>query len=180
MCDAVGCVGPDTNNNSNVTVTGTSDFQIVTCSIVPQGTCPGMGCSYAVALSASLSGGSLPGTLTVEGTFTPRSRTNDDAGTPNMDNVAIPNITMEYTDATKQLLQHTCTAQYVYPDNGSPGTTSLPDVADTYADSNGGRIWISVYCNEAMNLLESQKPGNAGCEMSAVFRFENCSNKSSM
>jgi hypothetical protein len=178
-CTAVGCGnGPETSNNSNIVVTGTGDFQITECSIVPSNG------AYQVALSAQISGGTQPGTLTISGLFTPRGRAPGDAGIPNADGTAIPNITMEYTDPTKQLLGKGCTAQYVYPDNGAPGTTSLPDEADTYADSNGGRIWLSVFCQAGMggttvtNLLETSKPGNSGCETYTTLRVENCSNKS--
>jgi hypothetical protein len=52
---------------------------------------------------------------------------------------------------------------------------TLPSVADTFADSNGRRIWASVFCDAPQNLDESMFPGNSGCESSATFQFENCS-----
>jgi hypothetical protein len=165
--------GPDTANNSNVTQTGTSD-DMLTCTVVPSST-PNQ---YAVTLVAQITGGTTPGTVTITGTFTSRGReTVDEAGTPNADQTQIPNITMDFLDATKHLKQTNCFAQYTTVTGVATPGASLPGQADTFADNSGGRIWASVFCSSPTNLLESQKPGNAGCAISATFRFENCSSK---
>jgi hypothetical protein len=168
--------GPDTNvpdtdtpNPKDMLVpTGTGDV-VVQCSVVPSGS------AYNVQLQAQITGGTAPGTLTVSGTFTPRQR--DANGNPTSDSTTIPNIVVDMLDATKHLHEADCIAQYVEVDNGTPGTTSLPNNADTYADDHGGRIWASVFCAKPMHTDEGTKPGNAGCEMSATFRFENCTSK---
>jgi hypothetical protein len=161
--------GPDTSNNMLVTETGTGDLTI-TCSVIPNSD----GSSYSVSAQAVISGGTAPGTLTISAmSLTPRSRMGD-GGPPNMDQVAIQNITMDYLDPTKHLRQTNCTAQYVLANDGQPGL-SLPDQADTFADSNGGRFWLSVFCEDPQSLEEAMKPGFSGCAMSATVRFENCS-----
>lgn len=159
-------IGPNTNTAIPV-VTGTNNTTI-TCSIVPAGA------SYNVALTASVTGASAA-TFTVSGSFTPRSR--DGSGNPNADSTEIPTITMDFLDATKHLRQTSCFGQYVLEDSNGQPAASLASVADTYADSNGGRIWVSVFCEDPQNLDETTKPGNAGCETSATFRFENCSSQ---
>jgi hypothetical protein len=164
--------GPDTTDTGIIVETGTADA-IVSCSVVPSGS---GGSPYTVDLVAQITGGSNPATLTITGVFPQRGR--DAMGNPNADMTQIPNITADYLDATKHLRQTNCFAQYVLADDGQPGA-SLPSVSDTFADSNGGRIWATVFCESPTNLLESSKPGNSGCETSATFRFENCSSKSS-
>ncbi len=161
--------GPDTNTDANIVQTGTGDVA-VTCSVVPSGN------GYQVTAQAVISGGTAPGTLTVQGMFTPRAR--DASGNPTAagDGTQIPNIQVDMLDPTKHLQQKDCFAQYVLVDNGQPGNP-LPKPADVFADDHGGRIWVSVFCPSPTNLLESQKPGNAGCLMSTTFRFENCTNK---
>lgn len=160
--------GPDTNDDKNITPTETGDV-VVTCKVQPSGN------GYSVVLQAQITGGVSPGTMTVQGTFTPRTR--DASGNPINDATdVIQNIKVDMLDATKHLEETDCTAQYLLADNGSPGNP-LPSPADVFADDHGGRIWASVFCPKPTNLLESQKPGNAGCEMSATFRFENCTNK---
>jgi hypothetical protein len=158
--------GPDTNKDANITVTGTGD-QVVQCAVQPSGD------GYDVSLTAQITNPITGGTMTVTGHFTPRVR--DATGNPSSDGTAISGIKVVFHDGTKNLVQNDCTAQYVTADNGSPGT-SLPTQADVFADDKGGRIWASVFCPSPTNTLESQKPGNAGCMMSATFRFENCSN----
>jgi len=160
--------GPDTNNNANIVVTGTGD-DVINCSVIPSGS------GYNVTLTAQITGGTAPGTLTIQGMFTPRGR--DSTGNPNADGTTIPNITVDMLDATKHLNEKDCFAQYVEVNDGTPSTTSLPTQADVFADDHGGRIWASVFCDNPTNELESQKPGNAGCMMSATFRFENCASK---
>ncbi|HEY1955240.1 MAG TPA: hypothetical protein VGH28_06495 [Polyangiaceae bacterium] len=161
--------GPDTNDDKNITPNLTGDVAI-TCKVQPNGN------GYDVVLQAQITGGTSPGTMTVSGTFTPRVRDPNGNATATGDATVIPNIKVDMLDATKHLEQTDCTAQYVLADNGGPGA-SLPNNADVFADDHGGRIWASVFCPKPTNLDESQKPGNAGCEMSATFRFENCTNK---
>jgi hypothetical protein len=161
--------GPNTNDDANIVITGTGD-QVITCSVVPSGD------GYDVQLQAQLTNPVTGGTLTVRGHFTPRQRDPNGNPTPTGDATQIPNIEVHFLDGTKNLQQKDCYAQYTLADNGQPGA-SLPGPADTFADDHGGRIWASVFCPLTTNLLESQKPGNAGCEGSATFRFENCSNK---
>ncbi len=151
--------------------TATGGDVLVTCSVIPSGS------GYNVSLQGQISGGTAPGTLTITGLFTPRPR--DGSSKPNADQATkIPNITVDMLDATKHLNQKDCFAQYLAVDNGSPSaTTALPDPADVFADDNGGRIWLSIFCPSPTNLLESQKPGNAGCMSSMTIRFENCASK---
>jgi hypothetical protein len=66
--------------------------------------------------------------------------------------------------------QTNCFAQYVNADDGQPGV-QLPSVADTFADSSGGRIFASVFCESPQDLVDSA--GSSGCETSATFEFEN-------
>ncbi len=174
--------GPDTNLTSNIVETGTGDV-VISCSVIPCST-SGSNCptsappnAYDVQLVAQITGGSTPGTMTVSGVFLPRPR--DANGNPNADATTVmQNITADFLDPTKHLRETDCTAQYELDNNGSAGA-SLPGIADTYADDKGGRIWASVFCPKPQNLLESQKPGNAGCETSMTFRFENCTSKPS-
>jgi hypothetical protein len=159
--------GPDTSDNTLVTTTGTGDI-VIQCSVIPSGN------GYNVTLTAQITGGKTPGTLTIgPSIFTPRTR--DATGKPTSDSTTIPNITADFLDATKHLRETDCTAQYVLADTGSPGA-SLPSVADTFADDKGGRIWVSVFCPTPKNL-DTDKPGNESCKMSTTFRFENCASK---
>ena len=161
--------GPDTSDDTSITPTNTGD-QIVTCSIQANGD------GYDVSLQAQRTNPETGGTLTITGHFTPRPR-DPNTGKPTADaTTVIPGIHMILHDGTKNLLENDCTAQYTLADNGEPGN-SLPPQADVFADDKGGRIWASVFCPSPQNTLESQKPGNAHCETSATFRFENCGNK---
>lgn len=155
---------------TNSTATG-GDVE-VSCSIIPSGS------GYNVTLVGKITGGVAPGTLTVTGLFTPRPR-DGSTNKPNADQATkIPNITVDLLDATKHLNEKDCFAQYLAVDNGSPSAqTALPDPADVYANDNGGRIWVSIFCPTMTNELESQKPGNAGCMASTTLRFENCASK---
>lgn len=169
--------GPDPST-AMIQETGSSDPItdvpiVISCSVVPGAS---GGSPYTVNLVAQITAGSAPATLTISGVFPARGR--DMNGNPNADGTMIPNITADYLDPTKHLRQTTCYALYETPNNGQPGA-SLPSVADTFADNNGGRIWASVFCPSPMNEDEAMKPGNSGCETSAVFRFENCSSQAS-
>ena len=159
-------VGPDTSDNTLVTATGTADIQI-NCSVIPSNG------NFNVLATTELTNPVTGGTLTIQGVFTPRARAADDSGTPTSDSTTIPNITVDFQSGTFHLHEADCFAQYVTVVGAAPGT-SLPKAADTYADSNGGRIWASVFCNAPVNEDEQQKPGNKGCMMYATFRFENC------
>jgi hypothetical protein len=157
-------VAPDTTNTSLMVVANTSDVSI-TCHVVQTATG-----SYDVSLLIEETYAN--DSVTVTGTFPPRSR--DVYGTPNDDDAQINGITMGYLDEFNDLQQTNCFAQYVFADpNGQPGN-SLPDVADTYADANGGRIWVSVFCEDPQSLGAVTNLW-AGCQMSATFRVENCS-----
>ena len=158
--------GPDTTNSTLITATGTGDITL-NCSVVPSGN------GFNVLATAESSNPTTGGSITIQGMFTPRIRAPGDAGTPTSDGTQIPGIQVDFQNGTVHLQDKSCFAVYEQALAGSPAA-SLPNQADTYADSNGGRIWVSVFCDSATNLLEQQKPGNPGCAMSATFRFENC------
>jgi hypothetical protein len=161
-------VAPDTSNTSLLIVSGTEGVDI-TCRVLP--THDG---SYSVTLiiEDSFSQSSLD----VMGTFSPRSR--DVNGVPNGDSSQIYGITMDYLDEFDDLRQTNCFAQYVLANaNDGQPSGSLPDVADTYADATGGRIWVSVFCQDPQDLNTSAGEIWAGCQMSATFRIENCSSQ---
>jgi hypothetical protein len=171
--------GPDPNVQP-VVETNTGDV-VISCSVIPSGSGGG---PYTVNLVSQITGGLTPGTLTISGVFPARGR--DAMGNPNADGTQIPNITGDFLQSTMHLRQAmTCFAQYDTIIDGQPATVSsnglspLPTVADTFADSNGGRIWASVFCTSPMNEDETMKPGNSGCEISVNFRFENCSSTAS-
>jgi len=169
MPETASVPGPDTGDDSNITTNGTGD-QVVTCAIQANGD------GYDVQLQAQRTNPETGGTMTVSGHFTPRPR--DAMSNPTADaTTVIPNIKVIFHDGTKNLLENDCTAQYLEVDNGEPSINALPPQADVFADDKGGRIWASIFCPTPQNTLESQKPGNSECEMSATFRFENCSNK---
>jgi hypothetical protein len=141
----------------------------VACSVIPSNN------GFNVQLTTEISGGTEQATLTINGFFTPRAR--DSGGNPSADSTTIPNITVSMLDATKHLSENDCFAQYVLANGSNPATASLPPEADTFANDNGGRIWVSVFCPNETNLDEATKPGNAGCVSSMTFRFENCASK---
>lgn len=160
--------GPDTGDDANITQTNTGN-QVVSCYVQPSGD------GFDVELQAQRTNTVTGGTLTITGHFTARPRDANNKPTADATTV-IPNIEVHFLDGTKNLQEKDCTAQYTLVDNGTPGL-SLPQQADVFADDHGGRIWASVFCPNTTNLLEAQKPGNAGCMGSATFRFENCGNK---
>lgn len=166
--EAADIPGPDTSKDTNIVVTGTGD-DVITCSVVANGS------AYDVTLQSQITGGTAPGTLTIKGSFTTRTRDANGNPTAAGDAVAIPNIQVDFLAPTGHLQEKDCTAQYVLANNGGPGS-SLPSAADVFADDHGGRIWASVFCPKLTNL-STDKTGLDGCAGSATFRFENCSNK---
>jgi hypothetical protein len=160
-----------TDPNNVLVATGTEGI-ILNCSIVPQGG-PGPAASYNVTVSAQVTTGTAPGTVTFTGIFTPRTR--DGSGKPTADTTQIPNIRGDFMDqAGVHLVQKDCYAQYTEADPALLSGPSLPNAADVYADPNGGRIWISVFCPNAVNTNTSNQITKA-CQATTTFRFENCS-----
>jgi hypothetical protein len=148
-----------------VVPTGTQGVQL-NCSVIPSGT------GYNVTVSAQITTGVSPGQVTFTGFITPRVR--DANGKPTADTTQIPNIRGIFQDSTGvNLFQKDCYAQYTTADPALLTGNSLPDVADTYADTQGGRIWLSVFCPNAVNQNTSNQITKA-CQGTATFRFENC------
>jgi len=163
--DFIGVPIGTTDPNNVLVETGTEGI-ILQCSIIPQGT------SYNVTVSAQVTTGTAPGTVTFSGTFTPRVR--DGSGKPTADTTQIPNIRGDFMDqAGVHLVQKDCYAQYTEADPALLSGPSLPDAADVFADNNGGRIWVSVFCPDAVNTNTSNQITKA-CQGTATFRFENC------
>lgn len=150
-----------------VVETGTEGIQLQ-CSIVPQGS------GFQVTVSAQVSSGSSPGTVTFTGVFTPRVR--DASGKPTADTTQIPNIRGDFLDSTMHLVQKDCYAQYTEADPAFLSGNPLPEAADTFADDKGGRIWVSVFCPNAPNVNTGNQIVKA-CQATATFRFENCASK---
>ncbi len=145
--------------STSVVVSGTAGVTIA-CTVTP------LNGGYQVTASAT-SGTSR---FTIDGLIMPRPR--DANGNPSQDSTfVVPNITATFQDSTKSLQQSNCVVQYLEVSNGQPGA-SLPSVADVYADNNGGRVWASVFCNDAGNAVND--PQVTACSAAATFRFENC------
>jgi hypothetical protein len=167
--------GPDTSDDKNITPdvagcdSGLCD-QTISCSVIPNGA------GYNINLTAQITGGASPATLNIRGTLNPRVRDANGNPTAAGDATQMQGVTVSFLDPTKHLEgQANCFAQYALADNGSPGT-SLPGLADVYADDKGGRVWASVFCPKLANL-DTSKSGLDGCMGSATFRFENCLSK---
>ncbi len=151
--------------NTLVVPTGTQGVTL-NCQVVPSGN------GYNVTVSAQVSTGTQPGTVTFTGFFTPRIR--DANGNPTSDTTQIPNIRGIFQDNTGvNLFQKDCYAQYTTADPALLSGNPLPKEADVFADQNGGRIWVSVFCPDAVNQNTSNQITKA-CQGTATFRFENC------
>ena len=149
--------------------TATSGDVAISCSVIPSGG------GYNVTLQGKITGGTAPGTLTVTGTFTPRTRDSSGKSSVTGDATKIPNIHVSMLDATKHLDETDCFAQYTSPTTGNPACRSPipPTLRGRQRRSHLGQRLLP----DADEQDESQKPGNAGCEMSTTFRFENCASK---
>lgn len=150
-----------------VVPTGTQGVQL-NCSVIPSGN------GYNVTVSAQITTGASPGQVTFTGFVTPRVRDANGNPNPTSDATPIPNIRGIFQDSTGvNLFQKDCYAQYTTADPALLTGSPLPVQADTYADAQGGRIWLSVFCPDAVN----QNTGNQitkACQGTATFRFENC------
>ncbi len=150
-----------TDPNAVMVPTGSQGI-LLTCQVLPQ-TDPN---SFQVTVTAQVTLGSAPGTVTFTGIFTKRKSPTDTS--------QIPNIRGIFQDSTGlNLVQKDCYAQYTSADPATLTGTPLPPAADVYADNNGGRIWVSVFCPDAVNQNTSNQITKA-CQGTATFRFENC------